>query len=62
MLTWYGVPRGGGFGICYTDLLNGGDLVSALTYARASEDKKEQGKSVTDQRKLNHTEVARHSW
>lgn len=45
-----------------SDLLAGGDLVSALTYERASQDKKEQGKSVTDQRKLNHAEVARHSW
>ncbi|WP_244870533.1 recombinase family protein [Catellatospora sp. IY07-71] len=44
------------------DLLAGGDLVSALTYERASQDKKKQGKSVTDQRKLNHGEVARHSW
>ncbi len=45
-----------------TDLLNGGDLVSALTYERASQDKKEQGKSVTDQRKLNLGEIDRHSW
>jgi len=44
------------------DLLAGGDEVSALTYERASQDKKEQGKSVTDQRKLNLGEVARHSW
>ena len=36
--------------------------MSALTYERASQDKKEQGKSVTDQRKLNLAEVARHSW
>jgi len=45
-----------------TDLLAGGDLVSALTYERASQDKKEQGKSVTDQRKLNLAEISRHAW
>ncbi|MCP2326972.1 DNA invertase Pin-like site-specific DNA recombinase [Hamadaea flava] len=45
-----------------SDLLAGGDLVSALTYERASQDKKEQGKSVTDQRKLNLAEVSRHGW
>ncbi|MGH3649041.1 MAG: recombinase family protein [Micromonosporaceae bacterium] len=44
------------------ELLAGGDAVSALTYERASQDKKEQGKSVTDQRALNHAEVARHGW
>jgi DNA invertase Pin-like site-specific DNA recombinase len=36
--------------------------VSALTYERASQDKKGQGKSVSDQRVLNHSEVARHGW
>ncbi|MGH2600226.1 MAG: recombinase family protein, partial [Dehalococcoidia bacterium] len=45
-----------------TELLAGGELVSALTYERASQDKKEQGKSVMDQRTLNHAEVARHGW
>lgn len=44
------------------DLLEAGDLVSALTYERASQDKKEQGKSVTDQRALNHREVKRYDW
>ncbi|HZM75187.1 MAG TPA: recombinase family protein [Candidatus Limnocylindrales bacterium] len=44
------------------DLLAGGELVSALTYERASQDKKGQGKSVKDQRVLNHSEVARHGW
>jgi len=44
------------------DLLAGGDLVSALTYERASQDKKGQGKSISDQRVLNHSEVAQHAW
>lgn len=45
-----------------SDLLAGGDAVSALTYERASQDKKGQSKSVGDQRKLNLAEVARHGW
>lgn len=44
------------------DLLAGGNAVSALTYERASQDKKGQGKSVRDQRVLNHSEVARNKW
>ena len=35
------------------ELLAAGADASALTYERASQDKKEQGKSVADQRKLN---------
>ncbi len=44
------------------ELLAGGDAVRAARYQRASQDKKEQGKSVTDQGKLNKTEVTRHGW
>lgn len=43
-------------------LLAGGDAVRALRYQRASVDKKEQGKSVGDQGKLNVAEVERHQW
>jgi DNA invertase Pin-like site-specific DNA recombinase len=43
-------------------LLAGGSAVAALTYERASADKKKQSKSVTDQRRLNHAEVAGHGW
>lgn len=45
-----------------SDVLAGGDAVWALTYERASQDRKEQGKSVNDQRKLNHADVTRHGW
>lgn len=44
------------------EVLARGDLVSALTYERARQDKKGQGKSISDQRVLNHSEVARHGW
>ncbi len=44
------------------ELLAGGDLASALTYERASKDKKKQGKSVGDQHKLNLAEVTRYGW
>jgi site-specific DNA recombinase len=44
------------------ELLAGGADVRALRYQRASQDKKEQGKSVTDQGKLNAAEIAKHSW
>jgi DNA invertase Pin-like site-specific DNA recombinase len=44
------------------DLLAGGEFVSALTYERASQDKKGQGKSVSDQRVLNLSEVNRNRW
>jgi DNA invertase Pin-like site-specific DNA recombinase len=43
-------------------LLAGGADVRALRYQRASQDKKEQGKSVTDQGKLNLAEVTKRSW
>jgi site-specific DNA recombinase len=42
--------------------LAAGDAAAALTYERASQDKKQQGKSVTDQRKLNLAEVGRYGW
>ena len=50
-----------GFG-SKADLVAAGDAVAALTYERASADKKEQGKSVGDQRSLNVAEVARYGW
>jgi len=43
-------------------LLAGGSAVSALTHERASADKRKQSKAVTDQRRLNHAEVAGHGW
>jgi site-specific DNA recombinase len=43
-------------------LLAAGSWVAALTYERASQDRKEQGKSVGDQRRLNVAEVERHGW
>ena len=43
-------------------LLAGGAEVRALRYQRASQDKKEQGKSVGDQGKLNLGEVTKRSW
>ncbi len=43
-------------------LLAAGSKVAALTYERASQDRKEQGKSVGDQRRLNVAEVERHGW
>ncbi len=57
-----GKPRRNGRFASKADLLAGGEAVAALTYERASADKKEQGKSVTDQRTLNLAEVARHAW
>jgi DNA invertase Pin-like site-specific DNA recombinase len=42
--------------------LAGGADVRALRYQRASQDKKEQGKSVTDQGKLNLAEITKRSW
>ncbi|WP_432824729.1 recombinase family protein [Dactylosporangium sp. CA-092794] len=44
------------------DLLAGGAEVRSARYQRASQDKKEQGKSVTDQGKLNKAEISRYSW
>jgi site-specific DNA recombinase len=44
------------------ELLGAGDLAAALSYERASSDRKEQGKSVGDQRKLNLAEIKRYSW
>src|SRR6266498_1995539 len=44
------------------ELLAAGEAVAALTYERASQDKKEQGKSVGDQRKLNLAEIQRYAW
>jgi DNA invertase Pin-like site-specific DNA recombinase len=44
------------------EVLAGGNAVAALTYERASQDAKGQGKSVGDQRKLNLAEVARYGW
>ena len=44
------------------ELLAGGAEVRALRYQRASQDKKEQGKSVTDQGKLNVKEINSHGW
>jgi hypothetical protein len=44
------------------ELLAGGADVRALRYQRASQDKKEQGKSVHDQGKLNLAEITRHAW
>jgi site-specific DNA recombinase len=43
-------------------LLAGGAEVRAGRYQRASQDKKEQGKSVGDQRKLNIAEIDRNGW
>ncbi|GIF76884.1 recombinase family protein [Asanoa siamensis] len=43
-------------------LLAGGVDVRALRYQRASQDRKEQGKSVGDQGKLNLAEVTKRSW
>jgi DNA invertase Pin-like site-specific DNA recombinase len=43
-------------------LLAGGKDVRAFRYQRASQDKKEQGKSVHDQGVLNAREVASHGW
>jgi|GEM_PF-743817 len=44
------------------ELLAAGTDVAAFTYERASQDKKEQGKSVIDQRRLNVAEVDSHGW
>jgi DNA invertase Pin-like site-specific DNA recombinase len=44
------------------ELLAGGADVRAGRYQRASQDKKEQGKSVGDQGKLNVAEVKRNGW
>jgi len=58
-----GAGRGGRRGFAdKAALLAGGSAVSALTYERASADKRKQGKSVTDQRRLNHADVAGHGW
>ena len=57
-----GKPRRGGGFASKAELLAAGELVSALTYERASADKKEQGKSVTDQRASNLAEVSRYGW
>ncbi|MBO3741647.1 recombinase family protein [Actinoplanes sp. NEAU-H7] len=43
-------------------LLAGGSEVRALRYQRASQDKKEQGKSVHDQGVLNVKEINSHGW
>src|SRR2546430_3914142 len=43
-------------------LLAAGAEANALRYQRASQDKKEQGKSVGDQGKLNLAEVNRYGW
>src|SRR4051812_22635101 len=43
-------------------LLAGGADVRAGRYQRASQDKKEQGKSVGDQGKLNVAEIGRYGW
>ncbi|AYF30776.1 resolvase [Micromonospora tulbaghiae] len=43
-------------------LLAGGGQVRALRYQRASQDKKEQGKSVHDQGVLNLAEITKRSW
>ncbi|MEU0155722.1 recombinase family protein [Micromonospora fulviviridis] len=43
-------------------LLAGGSDVRALRYQRASQDKKEQGKSVHDQGVLNLAEITKRSW
>ncbi|HKS99815.1 MAG TPA: recombinase family protein [Rugosimonospora sp.] len=45
-----------------TGLLAGAGEVRAARYQRASQDKKEQGKSVTDQGKLNKAELVRYAW
>ncbi|MBO3738006.1 recombinase family protein [Actinoplanes sp. NEAU-H7] len=45
-----------------TALLAGGAEVRALRYQRASQDKKEQGKSVHDQGVLNVKEITSHGW
>lgn len=44
------------------ELLAGGVEVRALRYQRASQDKKEQGKSVHDQGGLNVKEITSHGW
>jgi site-specific DNA recombinase len=44
------------------ELLAGGSAVEALTYQRASADKKQQSKSVGDQERLNRAEVEGHGW
>jgi site-specific DNA recombinase len=44
------------------ELLAGGADVRALRYQRASQDKKEQGKSVHDQGVLNLKEIGSHGW
>jgi DNA invertase Pin-like site-specific DNA recombinase len=44
------------------ELLAGGTDVRALRYQRASQDKKEQGKSVHDQGVLNVKEINAHGW
>src|SRR2546421_10061643 len=43
-------------------LLAAGAEANALRYQRASQDKKEQGKSVGDQGRLNLAEVNRNGW
>src|SRR3954447_10628528 len=43
-------------------LLDGGSGVRALRYQRASQDKKEQGKSVHDQGVLNVKEISSRAW
>jgi site-specific DNA recombinase len=45
-----------------TELLAGGTDVEALRYNRASGDKKQEGKSVTDQDKENLREIRAHGW
>jgi DNA invertase Pin-like site-specific DNA recombinase len=45
-----------------TALLAGGAEVAALRYQRASGDKKQEGKSVTDQGKENVRTIAAHEW
>jgi site-specific DNA recombinase len=44
------------------ELLDGGVEVRALRYQRASQDKKEQGKSVHDQGVLNGKEISSRGW
>jgi site-specific DNA recombinase len=44
------------------ELLAGGAAVKAVRYQRASQDKKEQGKSVGDQGVLNAKEIRSHGW
>lgn len=45
-----------------TALLAGGAEVAALRYQRASGDKKQEGKSVTDQGKENVRTITAHEW